>query len=297
LIQIQSSALLVTVLPEIGGKIGQIRDRHSGRDLLIPPQRPYRTIPLDGDWLEHDTSGMDDCFPNVAKGQYPEEPWATVLLPDLGEWTHGVWTVSPSQPSEVVIERAGTAFPYFATRTIRFVEERTLEFSYRVENRGSASIRYLWSAHPLISVPDEYEIQLNPGNLSYRLFPSDGKVRPWPSFGNLDLSRAWIPAGTDLKIFVTGLSEGWCTLRLAAHTLRFAFDLRDAPVLGLWFNNCGFPAGSDRPFRCIAVEPCTTPSDQLDELGPSAYRVLAPGATACWSLRLNIAPHTSAQAE
>ena len=292
MIQIESAALLVTILPEVGGKVGQIRDKSSGRDILVPPQRPYRTIPIDGDWLQHDTSGMDDCFPNVAAGAYPQAPWASAHLPDLGEWTHRIWNVTKAGAREVVIETTGSALPYLATKTVRFADEQTLEFSYRVQNRGQSPIRYLWSAHPLIAVPDEYELEIAPGDLTFRLFPSDGEVRPWPAFKGTSLSSEWIPKGTDLKVFVTGLTQGWCALRLQAYSLRFTFDLRTVPVVGIWFNNHGFPAGSDQPLRCVAVEPCTSPSDLLDELDPGAYPTIAAGGVAQWSMQLSISPTT-----
>ena len=73
MLRIESPKLAVDVLPEVGGKIGQIRDKLSGREFLVAPRKPLRTIPLDGDWLQYDTSGMDDCFPNIAAGPYPEE--------------------------------------------------------------------------------------------------------------------------------------------------------------------------------------------------------------------------------
>jgi hypothetical protein len=291
LVEIESSALRVSVLPEVGGKVGQIHDKASGCDILVPPQRPYHTIPIEGDWIMHDTSGMDDCFPNVSAGAYPEAPWTATRLPDLGEWTHRVWNVTKINAGEIVIEATGIALPYYAVKTIHFVDEETLEFSYRVENRGQFPIRYLWSAHPLISVPDTYDLQMPPGDLTFRLFPSDGSVRTWPVFKGASLSNEWIPQGSDLKVFLIGLEEGWCALRLPAHTLRFTFDLHALPVVGIWFNNYGFPAGSDRPFRCIAVEPCTSPSDLLDELDPEAYPRIAPGAMSQWSLRLNISQH------
>jgi hypothetical protein len=301
LIEIQSRALLVGILPEIGGKIGQIRDRHSGDDLLIAPRRPYRTIPIDGDWLQHDTSGMDDCFPNIAQGCYPQAPWSTVHLPDLGEWTHGVWEVVEADPARVVLQKSGNALPYFATKNVRFLDERSLEFSYVVENRGTAPLRYLWSAHPLIAVSHAFHLELPPGDLTFCTFPSDGVVRPWPVYDGIDLSRQWVPRGANLKIFVSGLAEGWCALHLPAHSLRFTFDLESVPVLGVWFNNHGFPESSPNAsksgFRCIAVEPCTSPSDLLDDLTPSAYPVMRPGESARWSLGLHIASRPSSEAE
>src|ERR1039457_366069 len=65
-------------------------------------------------------------------------------------------------------------------------------------------------------------------------------------------------------------------------------DVRATPVVGVWFNNFGFPAGDAVPFRCIAVEPCTSPSDLLDDLPAHAYPCVPAGGSAAWSLGLEI---------
>jgi hypothetical protein len=231
---------------------------------------------------------MDDCFPNIAAGPYPLDPWGAVQLPDLGEWTHGIWNVVESGERMAVLERFGYALPYFARKTIRFVDERVLKFSYRVENRGAAPLRYMWSAHPLIAVEGPYELRLPPGELTYCTFPNDGNRHAWPYHDSLDLSREWIAQGQSLKIFISGITEGWCELRLPEHTLRFTFDERVTPVVGVWFNNLGFPSGATAPFRCVAVEPCTSTSDLLDELPAGAYPSIPPGESAEWALRLEI---------
>jgi hypothetical protein len=294
-IQIESSALSVTILPEVGGKVGQIHDKLSCRDLLIPPQNPYRTIPVDGDWLAFDTSGMDDCFPNVAAGTYPETPWAGAPLTDLGEWTHGTWQIENANASEIVLKKHGTVLPYLVTKTVRLVEDRSLEFYYCVKNHGQSPIRYLWSAHPLFVVEDEYELVFPHGNLTFTTFPPNGQRYAWPLFEGKSLSREWIRNGTTLKIFVAGLTEGWCELKLPAHILRFTFDLNAVPIVGIWLNNLGFPK-KQRAFRCIAVESCTSPSDLLDDLDGNAYGRIAVGEKVSWSLRLDVLPRKSADA-
>lgn len=293
MIQLESPALLVDVLPEVGGKVGQIRDKVLGCDLLVPAQRPYRTIPIDGDWLQHDTSGMDDCFPNVAAGMYPEPPWNSVRLPDLGGWSHSTWRIEEAVSSELKLSRTGSALPYSAVKTIRFSGERALEFSYRVENHGQSAMRYLWSAHPLIAVQKNFELQFPPGDLSFRRFPHDENVYAWPMYQGLNLASEWIPTGATLKVFLTGLKEGWCALALPGYTLRFTFDVHALPAVGIWLNNFGFPREGGHPFRCIAVEPCTSPSDLLDHLDIAAYPRIAPGESAEWQIRLSILPNQS----
>lgn len=291
MIQLESSALLVDVLPEVGGKTAQVRDKASQRDLLISPQRPYRSIPIDGDWLKHDTSGMDDCFPNVAAGTYPQAPWAGAKLPDLGEWTHLVWSVEKSERRELVMRAEGQVLPYTAIKTLRFADEHTLHFSYSVVNRGLHSFRYLWSVHPLIAVGEQFALQFPAGDLAFRLFPPTPETFTWPIFKGASLSNDWIPSGTTLKIFVTGFSEGTCALVLPNCTLRFVFDPHLLPVVGIWFNNFGFPRDGGQPFRCIAIEPCTTPSDLLDQLDQAAYPQIPPGATLRWELQFTVLAH------
>ena len=292
MIRLASSLLSVDVLPEVGGKIGQITEMLSGTKFLVSPQKEYRTVPHDGDWLRHDTSGMDDCFPNVAAGLYPDEPWSTLHLPDLGEWTHGSWDVLNAGKRQVVMTQAGRVLPYSAIKTVQFIDEGTLEFSYRVRNRGQSPMRFLWSAHPLISVEDVYKLELPGEKLALRSFPDDGFQHTWPILEEMDLSRQWIMRGKSRKVFVTGLADGWCSLWLPRHKLHFTFDLEVLPAVGLWFNHYAFPAWNDRQFRCIAVEPCTSPSDLLDELDISRYPRIPPQDTAVWSMRLSIEPLT-----
>jgi hypothetical protein len=103
----------------------------------------------------------------------------------------------------------------------------------------------------------------------------------------VNLAREWIPQGKTKKLFVTSVEEGWCELRQPQTTVRFTFDGAATPVLGIWLNNFGFPR-TGSPFRCIAVEPCTSASDTLHELPHSSRRRLAPGHSARWWLALEV---------
>ncbi|MGH9585527.1 MAG: hypothetical protein ACRD3F_01130 [Acidobacteriaceae bacterium] len=287
---IETSKLLVEVLPKVGGKVAQIRYRPLDYDLLIPPQRPYRTIPHAGDWLAHDTSGMDDCFPNIAAGQYPGDSEPSIMLPDLGEWTHGSWDVLDADQNVITMRRRGRSLPYLAYKTIKAANDDTLEFSYRVENQGRIPMRYMWSAHPLIRVPEEYRLIVPGEGVTFRTFPADGAVYSWPNWKGVNLGCDWITAGSTLKVFLTGLREGRCALQMPHCTIQFTFPWSTTPVLGIWLNNHGFPLERDRAFRCIAVEPCTSPTDLLDDLDDTAYPSILARGTAEWSFQLRILP-------
>jgi hypothetical protein len=287
---LKTNALEIELLPQVGGKIARVRDKVAGRELLVPPQRPYRTLSRESRWTSGDTSGMDDCFPNIAEGLYPREPWKGLPLPELGEWVYGAWDVVAASERSATLERAGDILPYRARKRIGFPAERAFELRYRVANSEDAPLQYMWAAHPLIVAGDDFELRLPEGEKRFIKFPHDAEVYCWPRFGGTDLSRQWVASGSTLKIFVTGLAEGWCELRLPTHAIRISFDPAAMPVLGLWFNNFGFSWGSDRPFRCIAAEPCTSPSDLLDALVPSAYPTIPPHSAAEWWVRFDLEP-------
>jgi hypothetical protein len=285
---IRSAHLSISVVPEVGGKITQIEDHRTGHKLLVPPQKPLCPIPLKASWLDYDIGGMDDCFPNIAEELYPDPPWFGTMLPDHGEWSRCSWDVVSYGADYVVLKRTGELLPYVAQKTVRFLDNNTIEFAYFVKNRGDAPLRYLWAAHPLITVAGSFELSLPTGPMTFTIFPADGRIYEWPRFGWIDLTREWLPAGRTLKAFIIGLREGWCMLETESHRFQFTFDLATTPMLGVWFNNDGFPSGDTCPFRCIALEPSTSASDSLRALARTEYPSISAGAVAEWSFQLCI---------
>ncbi len=234
--RIRSDRLEATVLPQVGGKIAQVREMGTARDLLVPARRPYRTIPAGRNWMDYDASGMDDCFPNIEECRYPRAPWKDLSLPQMGEWVHGSWGVVSSAPDSVILERDGNALPYRARKTVR-VAGAMIELRYQLENRGRHPLQYMWAAHPLIAAGEEFALRIPGTGMPFVTFPPDGCVYRWPHFEGVDLSHEWIPRGRDLKIFGSKLTEGWCELRLPERVVRFEFDLGVTPVVGIWYNN------------------------------------------------------------
>lgn len=284
---LRSTALQVVLLPKVGGKVRQVVDRRTGDTLLVSPQTHYRQIPLGKLWTTYDTSGMDDCFPNIEPGEYPFPPWQGKQLFQMGEWVYGEWEVEDADGDVVTLERHGTVFDYRARKTYRLIDANTLQVQYVLENLTDLPFRYLWSAHPLFSVKNEFELTLPKGNVTFTIFPGAREVYRWPIYGSVDLSGRWIAQGENLKIFLSGLSEGQCNLASSGHNISISFDLSTTPILGVWFNNFGFPE-SENPFRCIALEPCTSPSDLLGDLGESAYALLKPYDTNRWWIRIRV---------
>jgi|CZKZ01.1.fsa_nt_gi hypothetical protein len=288
MITLGSLALRVNILPKVGGKIAQILDIRSGKKILVPPLKPYSTIPQDACWLDYDLSGMDDCFPNIAPGPYPAAGWTGTRLPDHGEWVYGAWTVEAATEESIRLQRVGNVLPYTARKTIRIMDEDTIRIDYAVQNNGDIPVTYLWAAHPLILIDEHgYRLTLPKGTRHAQTLTKRIDFE-WPLLNGVDLAREWITSGTSLKLFVLDLTEGWCELALSHSTLRFDFDLTVTPKLGIWLNNFGFPAYPQSPFRCVAVEPCTNASDELGALPTAAYPAIAAGSTSAWAITLKI---------
>ena len=178
--------------------------------------------------------------------------------------------------------------PYVARKSVELIGDRALRLSYTVRNLGTERFHYIWSAHPLIAVGESFSVRLPGDRLSFVTFPHDGQKYRWPMYRGVDLSREWLPHGQNLKVFVSGMSTGWCELLTCGRMLRFEFDLNAHPIVGLWFNHYGFRGGGDEPFRCIAVEPCTSPTDVLHALAPDAYPSIAAGSSAEWWFTVTI---------
>jgi hypothetical protein len=284
---LKSSRLEVTLLPGIGGKVRQIVDRKTGDPLLVSSTKPYQQIPPGSLWTDFDTSGMDDCFPNIEPGSYPFPHLKGEQLFQMGEWVYGAWDVSQASEESVVMERKGIRFDYLSRKTYRLADSNTLEIQYEVRNLADSPFRYLWSAHPLFAVKDEFELQLPNDGIHFKVFPGPDEYRPWPAYNSTDLSRQWVPRGRTLKTFLSGLTDGQCCLKLPNHTMTLTFDLKTTPILGVWFNNSGFPRAGN-PFRCIAIEPCTTASDSLDQLEAPAYPLIEPHHSTQWWLNLQV---------
>lgn len=284
---LSSDELEVILLPKVGGKVRQIVKKRTGDTLLVPPAKPYRQLPFGSEWTDFDTSGMDDCFPNIEPGKYPFPSFQGRNLFQMGEWVYGEWEVEGVEHDAVTLGRRGRSFDYHAKKVYRLIDANILEVRYAVKNLGDRPFRYLWSAHPLFEVKDQFELTIPKGHLTFTTFPGKSEVYQWPLYASVDLSKQWLPRGDTLKIFLRGLSDGLCNLVFSSHRISITFDLNKTPVLGVWFNNLGFPENNNA-FRCIALEPCTSASDVLGSLKENEYTLLKPHEVNSWWIRVEV---------
>ncbi|HEY6489827.1 MAG: hypothetical protein WCC26_08905 [Terracidiphilus sp.] len=314
---IQSGECSIRVLPEFGGKIASIRvrDRELLQAPLVPVAGRTRSMAFDAS----DASGWDECVPSVAACRV-ETDAGVAAVPDHGDLWRVEWE-NEERDGKNAKRDEGRARPANSVRlrghcfSLPLTLERTLDLKptrkgwelqlqYTLTNTGRFAVPWSWAAHPLFAVeagdrvelPDSMKTLRVEGSAGKRL-GSKGDPVAWPcagvgSGGIVDLgSVADERSGVAEKLFAGPLetSEGWCALHRpkAGVTIRFRFDPKATPYLGMWLCYGGWPARGGAKQMCVALEPATAPVDSLAETGKWT-RMLAAGASQSWPLWVDL---------
>ncbi len=279
---LENDYLKVTVIPELGAKIAQIKDKHANYEWLWEdPTRPLRARQGTDKYDEHDISGFDECFPNIGISSYPGNP--NLVLPDHGELWSQAWSYRTTSDSIVTTAR-GKVLPYKFERKIT-LKDRSLIFSYVIENVGQESFKGFWSAHPLFHAVEGMQILLNGNPPMTKEFGFSGRMGSdgvdgyaghsdsytWPntigeSGKSHDLSQVTLAKPLTDKVVVTAPKDGSVTLLNPRHncSAQFMFNPQEIPYVGICFNLDAWPF-TGRKARWLAIEPSLGPTDRLDE--------------------------------
>jgi galactose mutarotase-like enzyme len=272
-VQMSNNELRLTIIPELGGKIVEMKDLRRGREwLALNKTAPFRLPKYGASFVgDYDYGGFDECFPTITACRYPKPPWQGAPLPDHGEIWSLPWELH-QEAEKIDLVAQGVNLPYEFRRTIELLSNGGIHFAYQVTNKSPYPMEFLWSSHPLLSVHPGMQIDIPETRLHVDTaisFPArPGDVIPWPRYRGLDLNL--VPessAGMAVKLFSDRLSEGWAVLSDPndGAALRFDFDPRAITHLGLWLNYggwTGIPGG--KPYFNLAIEPCIGETDNLE---------------------------------
>ena len=279
---LENDFLKVSVIPELGAKIAQIKDKHVNYDWLWEdPTRPLRARQVTDKYDEHDITGFDECFPNIGISSYPGDP--DLILPDHGELWSQAWSCEKTNDS-IISTAIGKVLPYKFERKIT-LKDRSLVFSYAIENTGQESFKGFWSAHPLFNAVEGMQILLNGNRPMTKEFGFSGRMGSdgadgyeghldeyvWPntigeSGKSYDLSQVTLVEPLTDKVVVSAPDDGVITLLNPQHkcSVRFLLNPQEIPYVGICFNLDAWPF-TGRKARWLAIEPCLGPTDKLDE--------------------------------
>jgi len=302
---LNNGLLRLTAVPELGGKIVSLIRQESGYECLLQPPDPewaYRPRSYGDSFENYETSGFDECAPTVAECLYPEEPFLARQLPDHGD----VWCLPSSVElvgEQISLTTSLRSLPLRFTKLVQ-LQENTVRLDYELANLSQSSVKYLWSAHPLLKVQPGAEIILPQEvrevevrwSKDERLGKSGDRCT-WPKttdcFGQMvDLNRVGPPsAGTAEKLFTPRLSEGFCGMFLPREneSIVFRFDSGLVPYVGIWMCQGGWPTSRAGKHFTVALESCTGRDDSLEEaIRRNECTVLAGHETKQWWLEIEV---------
>ena len=311
---IRAGECVVSVLPEIGGKIASIRIGE--RELLQTPLAPIEARDYTMGFDESDASGWDECLPSVSACAI-KTPAGIAEIPDHGDLWRVEWRragsrdqeVGSNEPADASLFLTGTCFslPLKLERSLNLIEvgeSWRLTLNYKLLNMSSETIPWSWAAHPLFAVEEGDRFVLPDSIKTLRLEGSGGgrlgkggEMVAWPlatlaNGSTTDLSIAASPdSGIGDKLFAGPLepTENWCELIRPSAGVRIlvTFDAVATPYLGLWICYGGWPEKPGPKQVCVAMEPSTAPVDSLAEIGPWS-RTIAPGEWVSWTMDVEI---------
>jgi galactose mutarotase-like enzyme len=302
---IENGLLRLTVVPQLGGKIVSLVRCESGHEFLLQPHESTQAyqLPIYGDRFgEYESSGFDDCLPTVAECFYPEEPFLSRQLPDHGD----VWCLPAKVEAfedQINLTTVLRSLPLRFTRTVR-LQGNQVRLDYEATNLSESTVKFLWSAHPLLKVEPAAEIilpqEVREVEVAWSKDERLGKAGdrcPWPEatdcFGRpVELNRiSSVIEGTAEKLFTPRLSDGFCGMFLpqANESIAFRFDTRQVPYIGIWICQGGWPGNRSTQDFTVALEPCNGRPDSLDDaIIRNECAVLAGAATLQWWLEIEV---------
>jgi len=255
-VRLENDALSVEVIPQLGGKITSLRDRVTGREWLWT--NPYLerrpASPGESYVAQHDTGGIDECFPSVH-----------------GELWSRPWTVERRTDSELALAVRGLR------RALRLAPDAArVELDYELANDTGRELAFVYCLHALFAV--------EPGTRIFAPFSTPIGVVPDPG------APGFVPRAE--KRFVGPLSRGEAALVTAdgRERLELRFDPAALPFLGLWTNYGAWSGAGTPPYFNAALEPGIGDDDDLERARANGTAgALAPGARRGWRITLELA--------
>lgn len=277
-VTVDTGPLLLTLVPELGGKVSSLRDQRTGREWLWRhPRLPYARVAADADYGAHaDTGGWDECFPSVGPCTYPLPPWQGAAIADHGElWAQAAALDITSESDQISLRCTwnGVALPYRFERTLHLEQSSArLRAEYTATNLSDAPLRFIWSAHPLLAIAPGMRMELPEAavyncwaSVPKHLLPATSGLRP--PFTAVDLHNLPEPNGTALKLWSDPLppAVGSAALHASDGALWMRWDTALLPQIAFWLNLGAWAGDGGTPLYNLGLEPCIGAQDSLAE--------------------------------
>ncbi len=318
-LELDDGRVRVVVCPALGGRVLSLVDEWTGRDWLVQGEAPAADAAgTAAAWTAADAVfsgavafGWDECLPTVSPCPDPADPSGPPLRDHGEQW---------GRPADVLADGAvlatawdGIRQRYRFTRRLRLDGPRVVA-EYELVNGGAVDLPVLWSMHALLALEPGARLEVE-GLASIRvshaaglpLAPVPGRA-DWPETPGtdgrpvaLDVVREPV-ARTALKAYGGWeLYGGWdgdggeglpgvaAAAQPDGARLELSWYAPIAPNLGLWLDDGGWPAAPEVPRTQHALEPTTSPDDDLaSAIAAGRALVLAPAERVAWSATFRV---------
>jgi galactose mutarotase-like enzyme len=291
---LESDAMRVVIVPDLGAKVVSLYDRTFQREWLVPPMRAVKQTVYGADFVSQDMSGWDEMLPTIVPCD-----WNGAHLPDHGEVWSIPWELESAEEA-VVLSVAGVAMSYRFTRSATLIEPHCLELKYVLTNTEKKAFPYLWAAHPQFAVDTNTRIVLPPEVMHVvnvidpdPVWGKAGEVCDWPNAtsregGTWCLDRVGsIESHTCRKFYVPPEQPvSWAALvdEKLGCGLRLDWSPSAAPYLGLWVDE-----GMYNSVPVAALEPSNGYYDSLETaIRNQRIPELDPGNEQEWTMQIRL---------
>ena len=291
LVRLANSNVELTVIPELGAKIGSLRDVGSDREWLWRPPGPlrlFRNAP--GDSFAHGTLlGADECLPTIGA--------CTVggrQLPDHGEAWSQAWQLDTEALAQnVILTSLELPDSSLAIQRTVSLDGPVVTLDYVLHNRSAERQPFIWALHPLLSYVTGDRLHLPTEvdqvrvELSSRADSPPGASWAWPSpRADMYLSSLNLGAGEAYaKFFTARLQVGEARIEnpQTGDRLVVRWPAAALPYAGIWVTRGGW-RGAHHP----AIEPTNAPHDVLADAlrEPPPELFIEAAGTRRWSVQL-----------
>lgn len=288
-VTLETSAVRAVVAPSSGGRIASLVDRRSGTEWMwAPPGGRPRDRRRGASFAESPMLGADECIPTVGECTVDGINYA-----DHGEvWQRRWSSVSDHAPVSCTHAVGMTLHGLRLERHAR-VDGARLHLDYTVERTRESTVPWLWSWHPLFTMPTCPRLELEGVRGSPRVqacsgIDADNPILRSPlgsstsGVSRLDLGAPQRSA----KLFFAAEPQGLAKLSddATGESITVRWKGEALQGFGLWINRGGWNG-----YHHVALEPCTVPFESPADMPD-------PGACpsqASWSLEIELGASTS----
>lgn len=265
---LENDAVRVTINPKNGGKLRSFFSKRTNTEFFY---QDTNKISNHGNYISHDISGFDECFPTVATCEFSSGKRKGVSLGDHGYLWQGAWKTQ-IKDEVVLMSKDLPLLECVFERTCRLAERGQLRLDYKIRNYGTEPLPYVYSAHPMLRATKHTQLILpEEVNKVYIYLATEDFGfcnNTWVDYPFKDNSIMQGPflgvKSSFVKFFAmcSPASRAMLYQKETGETLQIQFDTNLLTYLGV-FIQIGYYDGNKIVLPFLGLEPTTGIGDEL----------------------------------